>query len=577
VNGANITGVNFSDTAQTFSISGTISPLAGGSGATVTLSGAAGATTIADSTGAYTFGGLANGTYTLTPSHAGYTFSPVSQSATVNGASVTGVNFTDTAQTFSISGTISPTGGSGATVTLSGATGATTIADSTGAYTFGGLANGTYTLTPSHAGYTFSPVSQSATVNGASVTGVNFTDTAQTYSISGTISPTAGGSGATVTLSGAATATTTADGAGNYSFSGLANGNYALTPSHAGYKFSPTVQAVTIKGANVTGVNFTAAVAPVTYTVSGNISPASVGAGATVTLAGAGTGVTTADAMGNFSFTSLINGTYTITPSSTSATFSPGSQNVTVNSANVTGISFTATATANVIFFDDFKGTTLDTAWTALNINGNVGNGEQQCYIPSEVSVSGDNLVLTTQQQTVVCTRGGTYNYAAGAVFQTSFNFQYGTVEYRAKMAGGQGTWPAIWLLGSDCQGPLIANDCPTWPNLGSEEIDLTEVKGGNLTDPTFNALAASGGWQTCDPSGISDVSQNYHVYKFVWTQSAETLYIDGAQKCQFTSNIVRSNMFMIINIAMGGSGGSINNSTLPQSTYVDYVKITQP
>ena len=38
------------------------------------------------------------------------------------------------------------------------------------------------------------------------------------YSISGTISPTTGGSGATVTLSGSASAATTADASGNYSF-----------------------------------------------------------------------------------------------------------------------------------------------------------------------------------------------------------------------------------------------------------------------------------------------------------------------------------------------------------------------
>src|SRR5882762_8500415 len=80
-----------------FSISGTINPATGGSGATLTLGGAANATTTADSSGSYTFGGLPNGTYTIVPSHAGFTFTPTSQTATVSGANVTGVNFTDTA------------------------------------------------------------------------------------------------------------------------------------------------------------------------------------------------------------------------------------------------------------------------------------------------------------------------------------------------------------------------------------------------------------------------------------------------------------------------------------------------
>ncbi len=82
----------------------------------------------------------------------------------------------------------------------------------------------------------------------------------QTYSISGAITPATGGGGATVTLSGAATGTTTADSTGSYSLAGLANGTYAITPGRTGYTFSPTTQGVTVSGANVTGINFTATV-----------------------------------------------------------------------------------------------------------------------------------------------------------------------------------------------------------------------------------------------------------------------------------------------------------------------------
>jgi hypothetical protein len=80
-----------------------------------------------------------------------------------------------------------------------------------------------------------------------------------TYKISGTIAPVAGGSGATVTLSGASTGTQTADSSGKYVFTGLAPGNYAVTPSKSGFTFSPTSQNVTLSNADVTGLNFTAA------------------------------------------------------------------------------------------------------------------------------------------------------------------------------------------------------------------------------------------------------------------------------------------------------------------------------
>jgi hypothetical protein len=53
------------------------------------------------------------------------------------------------------------------------------------------------------------------------------------FGISGAINPAAtGGSGATLALSGVASMTATADSAGNYTFSGLPNGTYSISPSH---------------------------------------------------------------------------------------------------------------------------------------------------------------------------------------------------------------------------------------------------------------------------------------------------------------------------------------------------------
>ncbi|HEV2195107.1 MAG TPA: immunoglobulin domain-containing protein [Candidatus Acidoferrum sp.] len=78
------------------------------------------------------------------------------------------------------------------------------------------------------------------------------------YSISGAISPLAGGSGSTLTLTGATSATTTTDSSGNYAFTALPTGTYGITPSNAGYTFTPSIQNVTVYGGNIAGVNFTA-------------------------------------------------------------------------------------------------------------------------------------------------------------------------------------------------------------------------------------------------------------------------------------------------------------------------------
>src|SRR6266704_3391353 len=187
---------------------------------------------------------------------------------------------------FSLSGTINPAAaGNGAAVALSGAASATSTADNSGNYTFAGLPNGSYLVTPKQTGYAFTPGNQSTTVNGANVSGVNFTATSQTFSISGTISPVAGGSGATVTLSGAANATTTANSSGAYTLSGLTSGSYTITPGNAGYTFTPVSQSVTVSGANVSGANFTDSAAAVAPTITTQPVNQTVTAGQSATFA----------------------------------------------------------------------------------------------------------------------------------------------------------------------------------------------------------------------------------------------------------------------------------------------------
>ena len=87
--------------------------------------------------------------------------------------------------------------------------------------------------------------------------------TPPTYSLSGTI--TSGGTGisgalVTLTLGGTTIGTTTTDNQGNYSFAGLENGSYTVTPSKTGYTFTPS--GVTVNGANSTDDNIAATSSP---------------------------------------------------------------------------------------------------------------------------------------------------------------------------------------------------------------------------------------------------------------------------------------------------------------------------
>ena len=253
--------------------------------------------------------------------------------------------------TFAISGTVSPSAvGNGTTLTLTsnGSTVGTTSGDASGNYSFGNLANGTYTVTPSKTGFTFTPANQAVTINGANQTAINFSGSAVTFTVSGTVSPASIGNGTTVTLTSGSTTvgSATGDASGNYSFGSLTNGTYTVTPSKTGFTFTPANQGVTVNGANQTAINFSGSAS--TFTVSGTVSPASIGNGTTVTLTSGSTtvGSTTGDSSGNFRFTNVSNGTYTVTPSKSGFTFTPANQPVTVSGQDPAPISFTGAAVA---------------------------------------------------------------------------------------------------------------------------------------------------------------------------------------------------------------------------------------
>jgi hypothetical protein len=339
VSNQNITSVDFAATASftsVYTISGTIQYNSSGLAGVAVSCSAGSATT--DNNGDYTITNVAPGSYTLTPTLSGYTFSPATLSPAVSNVNVTGQNFTATVvsnPTYTISGTIflNSNGLSGVTVSCSAGSATT---NSSGAYTISGVANGSYTLTPALAGYTFSPTSQGVQVNGGNAT-QNFTATQNTYTISGTVTLNGNGlSGVTVNYGGNNSVTT--NGSGAYAISGVVNGSYTLTPSLAGYAFSPTSQVVQVNGGNATQ-NFTAT--QNTYTISGTITLNGNGLSGVTVNYGGNNSVTT-NSTGAYTISGVANGSYTLTPTLAGYTFSPISQVVQVNSGNATQ-NFTAT------------------------------------------------------------------------------------------------------------------------------------------------------------------------------------------------------------------------------------------
>jgi hypothetical protein len=158
-----------------------------------------------------------------------------------------------------------------------------------------------------------------------------------------------------VALSGASSATTITDASGNYAFTGLYNGSYTVTPSRAGFTFNPASSQPTVSGANTPGVNFIATPVPAgTYSISGQVTFNGFGlSGVGLALSGADSATAYTDANGNYVFTGLENGSYTITPGTAGWTFNsgwtfdPASSPQTVSGADIPGVDFIGTDPCN--------------------------------------------------------------------------------------------------------------------------------------------------------------------------------------------------------------------------------------
>jgi uncharacterized repeat protein (TIGR02543 family) len=226
--------------------------------------------------------------------------------------------------TFTISGNAEL---EGVTIAFDGST--PVLTDINGDYSITVPYNWSGTVTPALAGYTFTPAYRDYDGVLENKIDQNFTTSSITFTISGN----AGIAGATISFTGGTPVT--ADGSGNYSITVPYNWTGTVTPSLAGYAFTPDHRSYTNVKADDPGENYTAAA--ITYTISGS---AGVG-GATISFTG-GTPVT-ADGSGNYTFTVPYNWSGTVTPSKTEYTFSPLDRNYSNVKADQLNQDFTAT------------------------------------------------------------------------------------------------------------------------------------------------------------------------------------------------------------------------------------------
>jgi hypothetical protein len=372
--------------ASIFTISGIVSPSPIGKGTLLTLSvnGTTMATTTGDSSGNYSFANVPNGTYTVTPSKSGDTFNPPNQTVTINGTDGT-ANFTGSAVVFSsiqlIQSNVVGNESTGSSISVSFRSNNTagnflivagTAARPASTITISDSAGNTYLpaigpvndpnqdvnayiwYVPSSKGgqntVTLTPSAPSALeIHVSEWTGVATTSPLDQIA-SGTGTGTAASTVSTTTavngelIFGLGWVTNTASPGTGFTGISLVNGDldeYQVQGS-AGAIGATFTQSAGSWLALMATFKPAGGGTPGSWTISGTITPSSGGANATVSLSGPASATTTSDGSGNYAFTGLADGTYTVTPSNSGYSFSPSTQTVPVAGANVSNVNFTA-------------------------------------------------------------------------------------------------------------------------------------------------------------------------------------------------------------------------------------------
>lgn len=203
------------------------------------------------------------------------------------------------------------------------------------------------------------------------------------------------------------------------------------------------------------------------------------------------------------------------------------------------------------------------------------GNGEAQYYTNRLDNASVQNGVLTIKAKKENY-EGASYT-SARLKTQGKFSFTYGRVEVRAKLPEGGGTWPAIWMLGSNITSV-------GWPSCG--EIDIMEHKGNEpgVVSSAIHTPSSYGNTQNVSSITVQNVATEFHVYAIEWTEDKIDFYIDD--QLHYTYNPTTKNndtwpfnkdQFIILNIAMGGTlGGEIDPNFSEATMEIDYIRVYQ-
>lgn len=236
---------------------------------------------------------------------------------------------------------------------------------------------------------------------------------------------------------------------------------------------------------------------------------------------------------------------------------------------------FSCEDSSSIIWEDNFDETRLNESYWNYQLGDGCpdlcgwGNNERQIYTKENARLERGNLIITATKENDV--------YKSSRITtKNKIEFQYGTIEVRAKLPAGHGLWPAIWMLGSNI-------DDRGWPDCG--EIDIMEYVGKepHIIYNSLHTRQSFGNTINSRKTLIENVEEGFHSYKSIWTKDKIEFYIDNKLVYTFSPEIKNDKtwpfnqpFYIIINLAIGGNfgGPEVDDTIFPKQFEIDYIKI---
>lgn len=239
-----------------------------------------------------------------------------------------------------------------------------------------------------------------------------------------------------------------------------------------------------------------------------------------------------------------------------------------------------------LVWHDEFDDATLDTTkWRYATHNS--GGSEQQAYTvgrTENVRLENSNLILEARKDGYV----DGWTWSSGRIDTSGLvGFRYGRLEAKLKYDVVSGAFPAFWTIGTCAHYPTGTDIHGVHKSKGTQwaqngEIDMFEGRG-------TKSEIAQGGWYNQDDGkgnqtiifGTKNIdASQYHVYAVEWTETTMISYIDGVETGRKDISNIESwhrPMYIILNMAVGSTGGYPADDCTSMKMEVDWVRVYAP